>query len=59
MNIKNENSTTFIQFDIIDFYRSISKELLINSIKFAKKYTNITENELDIILARRRSILIN
>ena len=58
-NIKNKNYTTFIQLDITDFYPSISKDLLINSIIFAKKYTNITKNELDIILACRRFISIN
>ena len=57
-NIKNKNSTTFIQCDMIDFYPSISKELLIDSIDFPKKYTNITDDELDIILACRKPILI-
>ena len=58
-NIKNKKSTIFIQFDIIDFYPSISKELQINSINFAKNYITITKHELDIILARRRPILVS
>ena len=35
-NIKNKSKTTFIQFDIIDFHPSISKEVLIDSINYAK-----------------------
>ena len=58
-NIKNKNRTMFIRFDIINFYPSLLKELLIDIINFAKKYTNITEDEVDIILACRRSVLIN
>lgn len=49
---------TFIQFDIFDFY-PISEELLINSLNFAKGYTEITDNDLDIILASRSILTYN
>ena len=39
-NIKHKNKTTFIQFDIIDFYPTITKELLLQSINLAKNYTD-------------------
>ena len=36
---------TFIQFDIIDFYPSITKNLLIDSINYARKYIDITNEQ--------------
>ena len=57
-NIKHKNKTTSIQFDIIDFYPSIKKELLLQSINLAWNYTDITKAELDIILACRKSLLV-
>ena len=57
-NIKHKNRTTFIQFDIIDFYPSITKELLLLSINLARNYTDIIQEELDIILACRKSVLV-
>ena len=35
-NIKNKTKTTFIQFDIIEFYPSTTKRVLIDSINYAK-----------------------
>ena len=35
-NIENKHISSFIKLDIIDFYPSISKDLLMNSINFAK-----------------------
>lgn len=37
-NLKNKNDITFLVFDIVDFYSSISQELLINAIKEVKKH---------------------
>ena len=56
-NIKHKNKTTVIQFDIIDSYLSINKELQLLSINLARNYMDITQEELDIILACRKSIL--
>ena len=56
---KYERNINFLQFLIIDFYPSITKELLLHSINSAKNYTDITQGELDIILAFRKSVLIN
>ena len=57
-NIKHKKNIAFIQFDIIDFYPFLTKELLLQSINLAKNYTNITQEELDI-LACKKSVLIN
>ena len=57
--IKNKSKASFIQFDIIDFYSSISKKILIDSINYAKEYIDITKEQFDIILACRKTVLEN
>ena len=47
--IKNKSKATFIQFDIIDFYPSITKNILIDSINYARKYIDITNEQYEII----------
>lgn len=37
-NMRNKDKVTFIKFDIIDFYSSVIRDLLVNSINFAKNY---------------------
>ena len=49
--IKNKSKATFTQFDIIDFYPSIIKNTLIDSINYARKNVKITEEQYKIILA--------
>ena len=44
--IKNKCKATFTQFDIIDFYPSITKNILIHSINYARKYIEITEEHM-------------
>ena len=58
-NIKNKSKATFIQFDMIDFYPSISKEVLIDSIYYVKNYVEITDEQYQIILAWRKTVLAN
>ena len=55
--IKDKKRSTFLQFDIIVFYPSITEELLVRSLDPAWEYTDITEEEIEIILASRKSIL--
>ena len=40
-----------------EFYPSITRELLLKSLNHAREYTDITDNEVEIILACRKSIL--
>ena len=58
MNIKHKNKTNFIQFVIIDVYPSLTKELLLQSINLARNHTDIIKEELYIILAYRKSVLV-
>ena len=49
----------FIQFDICEFYPSITEELLRNSLNFAKSHTTISPDEEELIMACRKSVLFN
>ena len=59
--IKNKCKATFLQFNIIDFYPSITKKIytLIDSINYARKYVDITKEQYEIILAYRKTVLKN
>ena len=48
-----------MQFDIIDFYPSITKNILIDSINYARKYVDLTKEQYEIILACRKTVLKN
>ena len=56
-NIQNKNKCSFIIFDIAEFYPSISKELLLNSLKYAQQYVQIPKEDIDIIMHARKSLL--
>ena len=48
-----------MQFSIIDFYPSITKNTLIDSINYARKYVEIINQQYEIILACRKTVLKN
>lgn len=56
-NIDKNTTTTFICFDIVNFYPSITEELLEKSLKFASKTTTITEQEIELIKHTKKSLL--
>ena len=45
MNIKNKKNYVFMQFDIEEFYPSISKELLLKAITYVKTLVNISDEK--------------
>ena len=47
-----ENKCYFVQFDIANFYPSISKDPLQKAIHHAKKYADLCKKEIDTIYAR-------
>ena len=57
--IRDKKRSTFVQLDIIEFYPSIARELQVRSLNHAREYTDITEEEVEIILSRRKSVLSN
>ena len=58
-NLPNKPSRSFICFDIVDFYPSITEELLLNALRFASKFNNITDEEKHIIMQVKKSVLFN
>ena len=56
-DITNKHQYSFIAFDVVDFYPSISIELLKAALDFASKYDQITDEEREIILHAKESCL--
>ena len=57
--IKNKHSCSFLTFDVVDFYPSITQELLEQALDFAGKYVKITDQDKQIILHAKNSILVH
>ena len=55
--IEEKQNCTFIQFDIKEFYPSITKTIFEKALDFAKKHTSITREELRVIRHSRKSLL--
>ena len=53
----NKKSLKFFQFDIENFYASISENLLNKALEFASQFVKIDEEEKKIILHSRKTIL--
>ena len=55
--IPNKQDSRFIKFDIVSFYPSICREVLVEAIAFAQTYTTVTDEMKDAILNSRKSFL--
>ena len=55
--IEEKNNASFLKFDIVNFYPSISEELLDNALNFARSHVYFNDNDKNIIFAARRSFL--
>ena len=55
--IPDKSNMNFIIFDIVNFYPSISQDLLIKALNWASKITPISESDIDTILQARKSLL--
>ena len=49
----------FLKFDIVDFYPSITEDLLTKSLEFAQNYAEVDEQTANIIMHCRQSILFS
>ena len=56
-SLKEKKKLSFVQYDIEAFYPSITKDLLMQSINYAKSITIVKDEEIDIILHARKSVL--
>ena len=57
--LKNKERLKFIQFDVVDFYGSISEELLEDSLTFAARFTDIDEITKKAIKQAAQSFLVS
>lgn len=57
--LETKHALEFIQLDIVEFYPSITEKLFKKAINFAKKYTDISKEEIDILLNARKTVLID
>ena len=48
---------SFIQIDIVDYYPSVSEELFEQTLKFADQFTQINNDDKNILRNARKSIL--
>ena len=58
-NYTDKNKASFAQFDIENFYPSITSDLLYNSIQFAKEVAIVSDNDIHIIMQSRKTLLFN
>ena len=57
-NLENKSDLTFLIFDIVNFYPTITQDLLKNALEWAGNYTSISEKDKDAIFQARKSLLI-
>ena len=53
-NFTDKNKVSFVQFDIENFYSSVTSDLLYNSTEFAKKVTTVSDNDIHNIMQSRK-----
>ena len=53
----DKQAYSLFKFDLVDFYPSISEELVIKSLKFADSYTNVPDEDLSLIRNACKSVL--
>ena len=58
-NIRNKPANSFIVFDIIDFYTSISAELMNKALDYASNFIDISKQDRDVIYKTKKAILIS
>ena len=56
-NLTQKHTLKFLQFDVVNFYPSITRKLLLKVITWAKEYTNISEEDIKIIFQAKKSVL--
>ena len=58
-NIENKKVCSFIQFNIKEFYPSITEEILEEAISFAKSLMDFDDHKIKTIKHRRKSLLFH
>ena len=58
-SIENKRSSSFIKVDIVNFYSSITKELLTKSTNYPQAITTIEEEVITAIFHARKTLLFD
>ena len=58
-NFENKEWLSFMVFDIEKFYHSISENLFIKANQLAKKITEITDEDIHLIMQAEKTLLFN
>ena len=58
-SLKEKDKCTFTCFDIVEFYPSITEELLTSALSFARQHTEISDDDVNIIYHARKSLLFS
>jgi hypothetical protein len=58
-NIPDKRHHTFVSFDVVEFYPSITEDLLDKAILWAKSFVDIPDEHVSIIKHARKSLLFN
>jgi hypothetical protein len=56
-SLEKDTNMSFIVFDIVEFYPSISEELLHEAIQFATRFESLTPSEIEIIYHTKKTLL--
>ena len=58
-SLNDKNRHAFLSFTIIDFYPSISEDLLNKGLSWATNLVTITDQQIEVIMHARKSLLFN
>ena len=58
-NITDEKRLKFVQFDICDFYSSISEDLINQTLDYAEQFVAITNQDRKIIIQASQALLFD
>ena len=58
-SIEEKTRHSFISFDLVDFYPSISENLLDQGLSWASNLPDISDEDISIIKHARKSLLLN
>ena len=55
--LKNKEKLVFIQFDVCEFYPSITKKLFEQALDYAGQYVSITQDERRVLMDTKKGLL--
>ena len=56
-NLPDKCNLTFVNFDVVEFYPSITEAILLEALEFAEQHTKFSKPDIEVILHARRSLL--